>query len=81
MTIIFTIITMFLFGGPIPFLIKKYKLNIYDEEKEMQEREKVKNKCTKCLEFVEARLYKYFVVERPVEEQLEKLKVKKLNLK
>lgn len=66
---------MFVFGGPIPFLIKKYKLNIYDEEKEMQEREKVKNKCTRCLEYVEERIYKYFVVERPMEDELEKLKV------
>jgi hypothetical protein len=67
---------MFLFGGPIPFFIKKYKLNEYDEDKEMQDREKVKNKCTRGIEFMEKKLFNYFVVERPEEAQLEKLKVR-----
>lgn len=67
---------MFLFGGPIPFLIKKYKLNEYDEEKEMQDREKKeKNKCSKCLEYIEEKLFDYFVVNRPEEVELEKIKV------
>ena len=66
---------MFLFGGPIPYLIKKYKLNIYDEEKEMKIINEDKNKCTKCLEYLEEKLFSYFVQDRITEVEQEKLKV------
>ena len=69
---------MFIFGGPIPYLIKKYKLNIFDEVEEVKRLNKNRNKCSKFLEFIEMKLYKFFVGNRMNVVEKMRMKVKKI---
>ena len=66
---------MFLFGGPIPFLINKYKLNVYNEEEEIRKGQQNRGKCGKCLDYLEEKVFRFFVDQEQRQEEIQHLQV------
>lgn len=75
LTIIYVVVTMFVFGGPIPFLINKYKLNQYDEEEDYRKGEEKKGKCSRCIDYMEEKVFEFFVDEEKRNQESRELQV------